>query len=218
MFDWYDVSSSIKDNECQGHGAIGADRPSHKIIGNRQVPNYRQYLKCGQNKASLIYFLSQYIEEKAPHRMLQEQKLVIVGGHLNREVVREITDYDLEVLISTHIEADARMILHATHFSTFHRTIVRCDDTDVLVLLLYYQSRGALSNDVYLHASHSGKFVTRERFIPVSKMAEVIGMEQCCILPAMHALTSCDSTNGLKVSTGLGRKLPTTFSRNTRRF
>lgn len=77
--------------------------------------------------------------------------------------------------LSTHEEADTRMILHAIHVSYFPRTIIRCDDTDVLVLLLYYQSRGELSNDVYMHTGHSGKFVSWERFVPVTKIAKAVG-------------------------------------------
>jgi len=49
---------------------------------------------------------------------------------------------EVEALASNHVEADTRMVLHAVHSASFPRTIVRCDDTDVLVLLLYYQSEG----------------------------------------------------------------------------
>lgn len=179
VFDRYDVSSS--------NGGIGADGPSQKIIGNRQVP---KFLKSGQNKAALIYFLDKScIKDHASDRIPEEQTLVIAGGYPNRELVREISSQgtrDLEALFSNHDEADTRMILHTTHLSTFPRTIVRCDDKDVLILLLYYQSRGQLSKDVYMHTGHSGKFITRERFIPVSKIAEAIGIDQCCILPAVQ--------------------------------
>jgi len=52
-------SLNIKGNERQRRGDSNPSTASHKIIGNRKVPNYKQFLKCGQNKASLIYFLSQ---------------------------------------------------------------------------------------------------------------------------------------------------------------
>lgn len=215
VFDRYDVTSTIKGNERQRRGDIGGDGPSHQIMGKRQVPHFRQFLKSGPNKAALIYFLAQYLEEHAPDRIPEDRKLVIAGGHPNREVVREITDHgtrDLEELFSNHDEADTRMILHATHSSSFPRTIVRCDDTDVLVLLVYYQSRGELSNEVYMHAGHTGKFVTRERFIPVTQIVKAIGMEQCSMLPAVHALTGCDSTSGFFK---LGKKTAyTTFQKH----
>ena len=202
VYDRYDITSSIKGKERQRRGDISSTvgGPSHMIMGNRHVPNYRQFLRSGQNKMALIYFLSKYIEEKAPERIPQERTLVIAGGYLNGEIVREIDDQggrNLDKLFSTHEEADTKMILHATHMSSYPRTIIRSDDTDFLVLLLYYQSRGSLSNDVYMHSGHSGKFVTRERFIPVSKIAEVLGKQQCSILPAAHALTGCDTTSGL---------------------
>ncbi len=46
-----------------------------------------------------------------------------------------------------------RMVLHA---------IMQCDDIDVLVILLYYDSKGFLTADIYMHAGHSRKIVTRE--------------------------------------------------------
>jgi len=56
------------------------------------------------------------------------------------------------------------MILHACHLSQQHgRLIVRCDDIDVLVLLVHYHSGGHLSDEVYIYAGHSGK----ERYVPV---------------------------------------------------
>lgn len=48
-----------------------------------------------------------------------------------------------------------------------------------------------------MHSGHSGKFVTRERFIPVPKITETLGRELCSMLPAAHALTGCDTTSGL---------------------
>ena len=201
VFDRYDVEAimNIKGSERQRRGDSHPNRASHKVIGNRKVPNYKQFLKSGQNKAELIYFLSQYLEEKAPALIAQDRTLVIAGGYPNRETVREISaggTRDIEELFSTQDEADTRIVLHATHFAAFPRTIVRCDDTDVLVLLLHYQKEGMLSQEVYMHAGHAGKFITRERFIPVTKIADEVGPLICSILPAMHVLSGCDSTSG----------------------
>lgn len=63
----------------------------------------------------------------------------------------------LEGLYSTQEEADTRLVLHAIMLSRDHpRIIIRCDDTDTLVLLVYYWSRGALAGEIYMHAGHSG--------------------------------------------------------------
>ena len=86
------------------------------------------------------------------------------------------------------------MILHACHLSQQHgRLIVRCDDANVLVLLVHYHSGGRLSGEVYMYAGHSGK----ERYIPVHCIAKELGPVVCASLPAAHALTGCDTTSSL---------------------
>ena len=86
------------------------------------------------------------------------------------------------------------MILHACSLANdADRIIIRCDDTDVLVLLVYYFSRGQLNEHVYMYAGHSGK----ERYIPVHIIADQLGPTVCQCLPAAHALTGCDTTCSL---------------------
>jgi len=72
---------NIKGNERQRRGDSNPSTASHKIIGKRKVPNYKQFLKCGQNKAPLIYFLSQYLEAKVPDMVAHDKTLVIAGGY-----------------------------------------------------------------------------------------------------------------------------------------
>ena len=54
-------------------------------------------------------------------------------------------------------EADTRMVFHAVYLSQTHsRIIIRCDDTYVLVILLYFYSKVILNTQVYMHAGHCG--------------------------------------------------------------
>ncbi len=91
-------------------------------------------------------------------------------------------------LFSTQEEADTRLVLHVIGLATTHtRVIVSCDDTGVLMLLLYYYDRGLLADEVYMHAGHGGKFVTRERYIPIHTIAGELGNGVSACLPAaMH--------------------------------
>ena len=74
----------------------------------------------------------------------------------------------LESLYSNQEEADTRVILHACSLSKdLDRIIISCDDANVLVLQVYYYSRGQLTDHVYMYAGHSGK----ERYIPVHLIA-----------------------------------------------
>ena len=64
---------------------------------------------------------------------------------------------DLDRLFSTNKEADTRMLLHAIALALFHENfIIKSDDTDVLILLLYYQSKDKLPPLTYMHAGHRG--------------------------------------------------------------
>jgi len=113
VFDRYDIEPSlnIKGNERQRRGDSNPSTASHKIIGNRKVPNYKQFLTCGQNKASLIYFLSQYLEAKVPDVIAHDRTLVIAGGYPNPQMVKELSTAatrEVEALASSHAEADTK--------------------------------------------------------------------------------------------------------------
>ena len=97
----------------------------------------------------------------------------------------------IERLYYNQEEADTRMILHTSSLSPDHeRIIIRCDDTDVLVLLVYYFGREQLTDHVYTYARHFRK----ERYIPIRRIANELGQTVCECLRAAHALTGCDTT------------------------
>ena len=83
-------------------------------------------------------------------------------------------------------------MLHAIHLAQSNsRLIVKCDDTDVLVLLVYYSSKGMFGSPaVFMHSGHGLKV----KFVPVCLIAQKIGAAICECLPACHALTGCDTT------------------------
>ena len=85
--------------------------------------------------------------------------------------------------------------LNAIHLSRNHNTIiVKSDDTDVLVLLIYYASRRLLGTaSIFMHAGHRD----RQRYITVSDISEKLGVALSESLPACHALTGCDTTSSL---------------------
>ena len=159
----------------------GETIPSHQITGLCEVPNYRLFLKGSANKAALSAFVCESIAASAPPQQC---------GH-------ELWGSDDAASVSTPEEADTRLVLHVIDLATTHtRVIVRCDDTDVLVLLLYYyHDRGLLSDEVYMHAGHAGIIVTRERYIPNHTITGEFGNMVCACLPAAHALTGWDTTS-----------------------
>ena len=165
VFDRYDKEDSIKAMERNRRGG-GEILSSHIISGTRTVPNYKQFLKSSGNKASIAAFISIYVEEKAKSRLPSGKSIILSGGYKDGQMAKHITQNDiveLNHLFSTQEEADTCVILHAVDFrDASSRIIIRADDTDILVLLLFYSAKGSLAPEVYMHAGHAGKIITCE--------------------------------------------------------
>ena len=100
----------------------------------------------------------------------------MAGGFENGEEVKRVSKSGMDCLTdlySDQEEADTRLVLHAIHLAQSHsRLIVKCDDTDVLVLLVYYSSKGMFgSSAVFMHSGHGLK----EKFVPVCSIAQKLG-------------------------------------------
>ena len=197
VFDRYDQALSLKAAERRRRGET--QQAGFAIQGNRQVPNYREFLKVSGNKAALAGFVSEHIVDVAPQMLLGHQKIFLAGGFPGGETAKLVTATGaatIPSLFSSQEEADTRMLLHAIDLSSTHdRLVVRSDDTDVLVLLLYYCSKNMLSKFVYMLAGHNTPTINRQRYIPIHTMTTEHGMEFCLSLPAAHALTGCDTTS-----------------------
>ena len=74
-----------------------------------------------------------------------DDSIILAGGFDKAEEVKSICKAGVSSLTSLYSdqeEADTRMVLHAIHLAqSYPRVIVRCDDTDVEVLLIYYASK-----------------------------------------------------------------------------
>ena len=127
---------------------------------------------------------------------------MLAGGFADRERVCKITQSsvsDISNLNSFHEEAETGMLLHAIDCSTNNHSclVIRSDDTDVLVLLLYYYSLGMLANKTYMQAGHEGVSTNKRRLIPIHDIVVKLPQTTVRCLPAMHALTGCDTTSSL---------------------
>ena len=86
-----------------------------------------------------------------------------------------------------HEEADTGIALHAIDMlkhNTFTDLSIVCDDTDVLLILLYY----------FGDLSVSTNFVTQHNNMSLSLIDEVLERDVCEALLGFHALTGCDQT------------------------
>jgi hypothetical protein len=92
---------------------------------------------------ALIASLCSYIEEQATFKLPPNKEIIIAGGYDNNENCYTITCEGVKELVhlkSNHQEADTRLILHLIDRAENkdRRVLIKADDTDVLILLLYY--------------------------------------------------------------------------------
>ena len=201
VFDRYDCEIVIKQLE-RDRRTDKETTPTYVISGRRRVPNYRTFMKNATNKSALTEFICVYLTDTAPQILKEHQWLMLAGVFTNGQLVKVVEHTGVRErpeLFSTHEEADTIILLHTIDLATTHsRIIVRCCDTDVLVLLIYICGKGMLANyKVYMNAGHYSKTTNRQRFIPVNEITSKIGHDVSICLPASHAISGCDTTASL---------------------
>ena len=201
VFDQYDCEISIK--QLERDRRTGRETtPTYVISGRRRVPNYRTFMKNATKKSALAEFIWAYLTDTAPQFLKEHQWLMLAGGFTNGQLAKVVEHTGVRErpeLFSTHEEADTRILLHTIDLATTHsRIIVRCDDTDVSVLLIYYCGKGMFANcKVYMNTGHCSKTTNRQRFIPVNEITSTIGQNVLICLPASHVISGCDTTSPL---------------------
>ena len=71
---------------------------NYKIEGNRDVPNYRNFLKSSTNKASVASFICQYICDNGQDLLPAEKSVVLAGGFEDGEVVKVLYEVGVSSL------------------------------------------------------------------------------------------------------------------------
>ena len=153
VFDRYDLKDSIKSAERERRSqAAGGHRIYHVNEGS-SIPDWKQFLSINRNKQELISFLGEFISKfvNANNPLPVGQTLYLAGTFRNPEVVKKIAGdqvTDFVDLFSIQEEADTIIILHALYAdeqfgksSVKGRIIIKCSDTDVLVLCVHYYPR-----------------------------------------------------------------------------
>ena len=112
-------------------------------------------------------------------------------------------------LCSTQEEADSRMLLHAAHANdTFSaagiqgRIVIISPDTDVLVIAVHYFPQMDSVKELWIETGVVSRTTDLRRFSPVHDICRSHS-PVFIILPAIHALTGCDSTSAFF---GIGKK------------
>jgi uncharacterized LabA/DUF88 family protein len=142
IIDGMTIIQSLNESFFKTLDDLAETSPSHQITGAHEVLSYRLFMKGLTNKAALSAFVCKSIAASAPALKEQNKAIILAGGIANDKTIKLIKNSRVVMmphLFSTQEEADTRIVLHAIDLAYTHpRVIVCCDDTDVLVLLLYY--------------------------------------------------------------------------------
>ncbi len=109
---------------------------------------------------------------------------------------------DVLDLFSSQEEADTRIFLHLCHINQLFqdtsvegRIIIKSPDTDVLVLAVHYFPQFGNIKEMWMHTGTVTNTADLKRYIPVHDLCTTLHSTIPEILPAVHALTGCDTTS-----------------------
>ena len=106
-----------------------------------------------------------------------------------------IIRYRVEGLDCNHEEADTRLALHLAYVAEHAHlpdVVIRCNDTDVLVILLYHLGTGNIKANVWMDAGVDGN--NTRRYVDVTGLSKELGPDLCSALPGIPSFTGCDYT------------------------
>lgn len=105
----------------------------------------------------------------------------------SNKVIKTVED---SLSCEEHEEADSRIIYHICQINVDGEVVIRCSDTDILIILLGNMHRLNASLKIWVNLGVGN----HERFISVNQVHEILGNSLSKALPCFHALTGCDYT------------------------
>lgn len=196
IFDTYNTAS-IKYGERQRRMK---KNPIDIVITNELTPlpkDMDAFWASNNNKHRFQTFCRSFFIEKRP---LFPCKVIYLSGYSNEEALKLEQDQQVSEVIelrSSLEEADERLFLHISHAIKNSHTsslLVASSDTDVFVCALYYFMTIFKTNGLQELWIFCGKGHT-SRYIPVHKICNVLQKSIVETLPAVHALSGCDTTS-----------------------
>jgi hypothetical protein len=97
-------------------------------------------------------------------------------------------------------DADLLIATTTVQSSITRPTIILGEDTDLLILLLYYYECGSMQ--LIFRPNHDKKTV-KSKIWDIGKTTCILGQETCKVIPVIHAISWCDTTSKLY---GVGKR------------
>ena len=206
--DRYDNEESIKAEECR---RSGSSKPIEVVIHGRETKlpsDLKRFLSSGTNKTRLVKFMCDDWIKLIPSKLESHQKVILglqdgTCLEIGRRGVNEVSDLECD-----HEEADTRMLLHCkqSKVNGCDRVVVCSPDTDVAVLCCHHFHNIGIKEMYFLTGTG-----TKRRYISIHQTVSQSGKNIREVLPAIHALTGCDSTSCLA---NIGKKKAITTIKN----
>jgi len=191
-------SPSIKDVEHVNRS--GGNDASYCITGRDQKrpKDWSEALKSSTFKTSFFQFLAQEWREQSRADVLTGHTVYLALDEVCYRFMVEdgvVTCEDIQDYHCQHEEADTRIIYHLVRVleeDPSRHVVVRCNDTDILILLLYHCSLLPQTPYAWMDAGLSGK--NTRRYINIQQLLEELQSEIVNGLLGLHALTGTDYT------------------------
>ena len=212
VFDSY-LEGSIKDSERERRSKCRAIDLNYINFTTPLPVDLDAFWASNSNKCKLQELLSKWLISKAEEKLPNvEVVLSAFSGDISsncQSVLNGMVSHQTDLNLPIE-EADARIIPHTFHAAqrNYDRVIILSSDTDVLVLLLHYWTtfhRQGLK-ELWMRAG----IADTTRYLPVHTLATNIG-PLCSVLPALHALSGCDTTSKVGTKAAALKANPTEY-------
>ena len=198
--------ASIKAGERNRRGSSDA-REVKIVSANTPVPKqWAKFILNPKNKVNLCDFLATHFCQLGQEILQEGKTLIIAGGFTDGEITVSVSRgspaEEIEELRSNHEEADTRMVLHAAYATRQSPSliVIQTPDTDVLILAItHFAAIGC--QELWLRTGTRD----RHRNVPVHVIHKNLGEAMSLALPALHAITGCDTTSSMA---DIGKKKP----------
>ena len=191
------LSPSIKDSERSNREKNVSNSFAIDGAAQKRPTNWKNALRNPFFKEQLIAFLSVHWKNDSYVTVINDKQVFINSGDTcykfyvyENEVHRE----EVATLYSRHEEADSRLIFHLFNLSShLKKVIIRCSDTDILIIALGVFDRIVDDKKVWIDCGKTSD--NSRRYVSVNKIYNHFGSNVCKALPALHALTGSDFTS-----------------------
>ena len=207
---------SLKRYERQQRAASGSIRIQLSRRDQKRLKQFKKYLNDGINKVDLVkFFLKDWSDPKCFETIISERVIFVTVEsecyQLRVTDSKVVSRRELS-LCSKQEEADTKMFLccqHATQPDENVNICISTVDSDVAILAVHYKER--IRCNLYVEIGSKGK----KRILAISNIYDSLGEAMSNALPALHAVSGCDSTSAFF---GVGKQKAYKIVKSSDRF